>query len=373
MARGVARPRFGTGMHLLLLAAAGLLLSRVPLAETPPKGDDCRRGWKIAPFPVAFYSPETGFGGGCGGVITYRGHRCPAPLRPQSLSGVLFYTGKGQSLVALSPELYFQKEAWELKLGLAYRNFPESLYGVGRSTPDDAEEDYTLEGVTLEPWLLRRVASHLYVGAVLDIEKTSVREVEEGGLLDRGLLEGHAGGTRAGMGPVLDWDDRDNLFYPSRGGWYQVYAVFHRPRWGSDVDFDAWTVDLRRYHTLRASHILAFQMIATGRSGRVPFDRLARLGEVMRGIEAGRVRDRFLAAAQLEYRFPVRGRFSGVLFAAAGDVSREIEDFEVPGSKVAGGAGLRFALNREEKVNFRFDLGISRWGIQPYFQFSEAF
>jgi outer membrane protein assembly factor BamA len=322
---------------------------------------------------VAFYSSETGFGGGGGGVITYRGRGCPPPARPQSLSAVVFYTAKGQSLVALAPELYFDDEAWELKVGLTYRNFPDRFYGVGRDTPEDSEEEYTLEGMKVRPWLLRRVVSHLYVGAIFDVEKTNILEVEEGGLLDQRALAGHAGGLRVGAGPVLDWDSRDNIFYPSRGAWYQCYASFYRGGLGSDFDYDSWTVDLRRYLTLRPLHILAFQVLATGRSGDVPFDQLARMGDVVRGIYAGRFQDQFLGAAQMEYRFPISRRFSGVLFAAAGDVSPTVEDFEFGEPKLAGGAGLRFALNVEEKVNFRFDLGVSRWGVEPYFQFSEAF
>jgi hypothetical protein len=41
-------------------------------------------------------------------------------------------------------------------------------------------------------------------------------------------------------------------------------------------------------------------------------------GDIMRGYARGRYRDRWLLAAQGEYRSPVRKRLGGVLFAGAG-------------------------------------------------------
>ena len=40
---------------------------------------------------------------------------------------------------------------------------------------------------------------------------------------------------------------------------------------------------------------------------------------------------------------------------------------------VAGGLGLRFTGNPEERANVRFDIGLSEYGSEVYFQFSEPF
>lgn len=367
----------GTVTWALLCGTFGSVWGQAPpdpvAAVEDPECDPKRLGWKIAPFPVAFYSSETGFGGGAGGAVTYRGRGCPPPARPQSVSGVIFYTAKGQSLLALAPEFYFAQEAWELKLGFSYRNFPDRIFGVGRDTPDEAQEDYTIEGMRIEPWILRRVATHLYMGMLFDLQQTHIRDADEGGLLARGLLEGHEGGVRIGVGPVIDWDSRDNPFFPARGAWYQAYTTHYHADLGSEYDFATWTLDMRQYFSPRPNHIFAFQWIATGRSGTVPFDRLGRLGDLMRGIESGRVQDRFVGVFRGEYRFPLAGRLGGVLFGATGDVASVAKNFSMRDPQYTGGLGLRFALNPAEKINFRFDLGISRWGAAPYFQFAEAF
>jgi hypothetical protein len=353
-------------------------------AAEPDKERDGRRestkpgGWGLDVFPVIFSTPETGFGGGAGCVLTHRRAQGDEHAFSHSVPVFLYYTEKKQSNVAIAPDLYFREGHWHVKASVAYEKLPSYFYEVGDYVAEDYledadKEDYTLEAASLQPWVLRRVVSRLRAGVVYDLRKTSVLEVEEGGILQRELVDGRQGGVQSGLGPALEWDSRNHVFYPSRGGWYQLYCLFYHHRLGGDFDFQGYWIDLRHFFTVRSPHLLAFQVWASKRAGHIPFTRYAAIGGQMRGIHAERLQDRYAAVAQAEYRYPIWRRFSGVAFVSLGEVAHRAGGFTLRDVKYAGGAGLRFALNPADKLNVRFDVGISEWGAETYFQIQEAF
>jgi outer membrane protein assembly factor BamA len=345
--------------------------SGAPSPPAEPKA--ATGGWRATPLPVLFSTPETGFGAGAGLLLTHRGKNAPPEARPQTISAIGFYTAKNQTSIALVPELYFQSERWHLQLTIGYMKFPRSFHGIGPDTPETSKEDYTIEGGSLEGSLARGIYRSLRAGLQLNLEGGGYPETEEGGLLDLGMIAGHDGGFYSGLGPIIVWDSRDNVFYPSRGNLLSLGTRFFADRLGSDLDYTIHELDLRHYRSLAPSHILAVQAFATTRTGDVPLLDLAPIGGMLRGIHEDRFLDRAMAMAQVEYRFPIRGLFSGVAFAGAGDVSDGLERYRIGDAKAAGGFGLRFAVDADEKVNLRFDLGISDYGSEVYFQFNEAF
>ena len=76
---------------------------------------------------------------------------------------------------------------------------------------------------------------------------------------------------------------------------------------------------------------------------------------------------------QAEYRQVLSGRWGFVVFAALGDVASDLTRFQGSDFKLAGGAGLRFLFNKEEKVNLRVDFGVGRNTTGVYFGLEEAF
>lgn len=334
---------------------------------------NAQSGWSTSLFPIAFHSTETGFAGGLGSVLTYRRPSADARLRPQSIPFIGFYTSKNQLLTAIAPQLYFDTMAWELNLRISYSNVPDELYGIGSKTTDLDREEFTLESAAFGVSLFRRIRADFRLGLFIDAEKTALVETEQGGLLERDLIAGRKGGWTSGGGVSFVWDSRDNIFYPSRGGWYTISTGHYGEALGSDYSFNTVRTDFRHYVRITDSHIAAIQMLALRRQGTVPFNQLPTLGEFMRGIRRGRFQDKALTMAQVEYRFPIAGRFSGALFSAFGNVSSSFRELRLLDGEMSGGLGIRFATNKTEKVNMRFDIGLSRWGVQPILRFQEAF
>lgn len=325
-------------------------------------------------FPALFYSPDTGLGGGAGGSITWRDTVAAPTGRPNSVSGVVFYTSKNQTLTALQPRLYLGSR-WLVQFDLAYRKFPFVTYGLGNDTPEDAEEDYVTEAFETLPAILYRLTPELSLGATYHLRKLAVLEYEDGGFVAANMRDanGPDRGWTSGLGPVLEWDRRDNLFSAERGQYLRLSHRLYRDALGSDADYEEYEVDARQFFPLGNGHVLAFQAVGTRRTGRLFFTDYASLSDVQRGAPVGRYQDRMLAMAQAEWRLPISRRFSAAFFAAGGQVAGEWEGFGLAETKVTGGAGLRYILSVEERTRLRVDFGLGDAGMEVYFQFGEAF
>jgi hypothetical protein len=80
----------------------------------------------------------------------------------------------------------------------------------------------------------------------------------------------------------------------------------------------------------------------------VPFYLLPQVGRggTLRGYPSGRLRDRLMTVASLEYRWPLSAQGDAVLFVDAGRVFRDLEEFEFSDWKSSVGIGLRFNTRR---------------------------
>ncbi len=343
-----------------------------PADESKEQSSESNRRISFAGYPVILYTPETSliFGGGAAMTIRNRNHDQNA--RPDNLNFYAIYTLKNQSAVLFNPDFYFDEDRWQLKMMSGYQKFPDLFYGVGNQTAEDDAEDVTTEDVIIRPGLTCCIYKNLRLGVMYHFNHTSVQKVEKDGILSSGVLPGSTGSRLSGVGPIIDWDSRDNIFYPSKGIWLQFYATIYRDWLGSEFEYESFTIDFRHFVELHERHILALQLVVKSMDGVIPFNHLARL-DLLRGIHSSRFRDQKSAVALMEYRFPVYKRFSGVLFTGIGDVMPRFNDFQFKETKGSIGAGLRFAVLPADKINLRLDIGFSRYGINPYFQLSEAF
>ena len=66
--------------------------------------------------------------------------------------------------------------------------------------------------------------------------------------------------------------------------------------------------------------------------------------------------------------------FGMTFFGAAGEVASKMEDLAFNQLKFSGGGGLRFEVDKNERVNIRFDIGFSKSGPPGYYlTIGEAF
>jgi outer membrane protein assembly factor BamA len=327
-------------------------------------------GSQLIPYPVLFYSPETGVGFGAGAIWYFR----RSASRLSSVSPLLFYTSKKQFSISAQFDSWFDRNRWRILADVGFSRFPAKYWGIGNDTPDEAEEDYTPRSAWARGRVEHRIVGSLYGGVRLSILARTLVETGEDGVLGEGTVPGSEPVDLVSAGLSATWDSRDDVVFPRRGMLNQL-AVERYPEWlGSDYEYTSWTADLRGYLPIGA-HVLAGQALLLVVDGTAPFDRLPRLGGdwLIRGYYEGRYRDNVLAALQAEARIQVWRRFGAVAFLGAGQVAPRLGGLEFGEFHPSVGLGVRYQLSRAQKLNIRVDLAVGdgSWGV--YFNLGEAF
>jgi hypothetical protein len=93
----------------------------------------------------------------------------------------------------------------------------------------------------------------------------------------------------------------------------------------------------------------------------------------LRGYTPGQFRDRASWAVQGEWRRTVRGRLGVVAFAGLGGVSPKISSIGESTLLPGGGAGLRFLVAPDYRINLRLDAAVGRDSHAVYVSIGEAF
>ncbi|MFQ5603866.1 MAG: BamA/TamA family outer membrane protein [bacterium] len=324
-------------------------------------------------FPIIFRSPDTKWAGGASVNYFYHASGNQSNGRPSTISPILIYTQRKQIISTLAAELYLKDDKYNPSGAIGYIKFPDTFYGVGNHTSEDMAEDYSQRTVFFGLGFRKKVRSNLYLGIHYQIGHAKLLQVTEDGLLVQGDIVGSEGGTASGAGLSVNWDTRNNIFYPTSGGVYGASVTLYHNAIGSEFDFVQYGISFTKYVPLVASHILAFQGVMTIRTGAPPFQLLSQLGGILRGYVASRYIDRNLLAVQMEYRMPVWWRFGVVGFAGFGDVADKIGHFEVGNLKHSVGWGIRYLFSRDEMINLRVDFGYGRDSFSFYVTFFEAF
>jgi len=328
-------------------------------------------------LPIVFYTPETKFAGGIGGLFAFRPRSANASDRPSSISFYAIITQLKQFQTKWEPSLYLSHEKYLISGNLTLERFPGKYWGIGNGTADSAEEDFTPRVISLEAAFQTKLfpKKPLYAGLTFVLENFKVMKTAPDQALASGKIPGSSGGTILGAGFILSWDSRDNVFFPRRGDYWQLTTYFNGKTLGGDFSYTSAKLNIRHYIPLFRSHILAFQGILQLARGNPPFNRYAALGGdmMMRGYYTGRFRDRALVAAQAEYRMPVWWRFGLVGFAGVGDVAPNLGAFGFGHLKSSMGFGIRFKIVPREGANLRVDFAWGKNTSGIYFTAGEAF
>lgn len=335
---------------------------------------------KFFGFPAVIYSPETTFSFGGAGTLYFKiGHG--EHVRTSFVQALALYSLRDQAVFGAESTIFFNNEKYILKSHVSFSHFPDRFWGLGNNSLDDNMEKYTITQYYIYPQLLRKVYKKIFAGISYEIQH--VFDVSYGidkpaatSIFDQQNVAGRYGSLISGLGFVVLWDTRNSTFSPDKGFYFSyTFNDFH-PRVGSDYSYTNHLVDVRKYLKVGKNQVIAFQMINNFNEGHVPIRSLANIGSnsMLRGYYDGRYADKNLFGVQAEYRFPVIGRFGMVVFAAAGRVGPSINDvYSFENLKPAIGSGLRFAVDKKEKLNLRLDYGVGHHSTGLYFNLTEAF
>jgi outer membrane protein assembly factor BamA len=306
---------------------------------------------KIAAYPMAFYTNQTGFAGGAAMKMILGNS-----LSRWSTIGLAgYYAQNGQYHFGVRPEIYLQDETYKLSGKVDFANYANTFYGIGNDVGNEGIEDYSLQKFGFNFTFQRNFLSHLYIGPMFQFERLELGDLEEGTVFQNGAITGSEGGTVSGLGVLATWDSRDDNIYPRSGGYYQFSTSHYGPYFGSDYTFSSFSLDVCQFVPVFSNHVLAFRGVFGAMTGDPPFQALHSISDTLRGYSKGRFLDRNVVTLQAEYRLPLFWRVGLAAFAGVGQVADSPGNFTLDGFKPAYGAGLRFNLLKEQQMNVRID------------------
>ncbi|KEO73480.1 BamA/TamA family outer membrane protein [Anditalea andensis] len=332
-------------------------------------------GDKWSFIPALTYSPETSLGLGARAikVFRYQNDTLSSVLRPSTLPITILYTFNRQVIISGEVNLWMKENREYVNARLELTDYPFKFYGVGNELSSDNEEYYATRYAYFHLNYERQVAPALYLGPRYEFRIDDIYRKEPGGILDNRQVAGSEGQQLSGLGLLLNYDTRDNIFQPSHGSFHQVSWMTFQSYLGSNFTFNQYQLDFRRYFNTWNSQVLAVQSWWSFTTGNPPFQHISLLGgsDRMRGYFEGRYRDRLGMAHQVEYRLPLYRNLGLVLFGSGGQVADRLSSYGWDRFRFGGGIGFRYRLNNEG-LNIRLDLA---YGDQRafYFGLNEVF
>lgn len=326
-------------------------------------------------LPIVFYLPETSFGFGAGGIVTFRfpGEDTTSASCQVQLGAT--YTLNNQLLLYFPYRLFWKNETRLTYGELGYYIYTYPFYGVGANSQRGDEEFYDVNFPRIRVSYLREVHPDFYLGLRYWFDDFEITAVQEDGRLQQAQVNGAGGGRVAGLGPVINYDSRNNQFYPTNGWFVEGVALAHTKIFGSEYDLLKLSFDAATYLS-KKKHSLALNTYWESNIGDVPFYNMAFVGgsKRLRGYIDGRFRDLHAGVFQAEYRWKFYKRFGLTAFYGTGTVFRNLDALTYNDLKHTLGGGLRFQLSKKALVNLRLDYGYAFDGSSNfYLTFGEAF
>jgi outer membrane protein assembly factor BamA len=272
-------------------------------------------------------------------------------------------------------DLFFKENKYNLKAQYVFNDFNENYWGIGNQATEADKELYDFNQHKLNARLTKQIIHNLYFGGQFMYEKLYKTQFEADSKTPQSAVSGINGYEVFGAGLALAFDNRDNIYYPSKGAYLEISNHFYSKSIVGNHSFNSVIIDLRKYFPLWGSQIFALQGVASLNEGDVPFRQMGTLGSenYMRGYYNGRFRDNHMVAMQGEFRFKIWGPLGATLFGGAGNVGHDFNDLNY-NIKPNYGFGLRGLVLRKEKINARMDIGFGEKGINGfYFTLFEAF
>ncbi len=330
------------------------------------------RSKNIIALPVAFRLPETRWGGGVGGVASFRFAKDRKDANPSQLSFGTTFTQNKQILIFFPFKIFTKNNGYYFSSENGWYRFNYLYSGVGESKVLD--EKYDVDYFRFRFLASKLVRPSIYLGLRVNFENYNVTGTVSGGELSTGKINGSDYSRTSGLGLSILKDTRDMVFYPRKGMFAEFYVVSSSRIFGSNREFTKIAMDITQYKSLGKKTVWANNLFTASNIGNVPFNQLAYLGgqTKMRGIFEGYFRDKNVVLMQTEFRQEVWKVFGVVAFCSLGFLGNQKDIIRLNRPKYTYGGGLRIATKNH--LNLRIDYALSPYNKgNLYLTIGEAF
>jgi outer membrane protein assembly factor BamA len=354
-----------------VIATALFLVSAIVQSDSAPRDSTPRS--RTTALPIVSYSDVTGVQ--YGGTV-YRGFRVGelSDTRPSSVALYAARTAKKHTKAYVQLDRWSADNTTRSRARIEYISYPLPFYGIGRTTPDSAEEWYSSGVTNVQVSVDRAWRPSLFLHAGLRYTRSRLREQKPGGLLDGGAIPGAPESEVMTTALGLVVDTRNDVGAAHAGSYVRIVPSVAARLFGTDATFRRLTIDARRYRSL-GTYVIAFQVQYDGLRGTAPYDLMPMIGSdtALRGYPRGRFRDQHAFTTQAELRSAPWRRFGAVVFTGAGTVAPRASTLTTGAWYPSAGVGVRYLLSPRYRTIVRSDLALGRGSFGIHLGIGEAF
>lgn len=333
--------------------------------EEQPKS----KNYAVAPIVVS--DPSFGTGAGGTGMFFYDvdSNGDGQPRSSAQLVGA--YTNTDSYFVGLLNSLYALQDRVRSNAGL----FHATINNEYRD-PLGGEADFATDVLAAYARLTYRIQGNWFLGLQGVVSDVSYRpdSPQDADYLER---VGAEDTTSGGIGPVIFYDSRDNIHYPSSGTLAELKGFYKPSSWGNAVDYVVGDATLNHYIPLADDRVLALRLFGRTGTNDTPYSDKSRLGQGsdLRGFKSGEISGLTLLSGQMEHRWQLTERWGAVVFGGLAKLwDDDLEALITEDLYHSVGAGIRFMINTDQKINFRIDAAVGNDDNQGiYVGIREAF
>ncbi len=318
-----------------------------------------------------FYNATTSFCIAAGITGQYRWDRADTLLQKSSISAVAQVSIKGMVSAEITGANFMKHDRLRWNYRLRWQRQPMDFWGIGYEAGRYNQPiEFYRNRVYFRPEVMARVARNLYVGASANVSYTDATD-----LTNKNLINGQKTQIfSSGIGPVIQFDSRDNISNAYRGVFFRAEQLFY-PAKVNKMPFYSTDITFSGYKQLWKGAVGCFEAHGWFNYGdKVPWTMLAQVADNscrMRGYYEGRYRDRNIIEAQVELRQKVWKQFGVTAFVGAANVFNYFNNIHWKQTLPNYGIGIRFAF--KERTNLRLDLGFTKNKPGVVFNIYEAF
>ena len=298
------------------------------------------------PVPIIITEPALDYGGGLGALwfsesLGEAKHKSgDGPMVPPSIGGLFaFKSGNGSwgagggYFMPLDEDRYrYLGGAGKVSLNLDYY-LPRSATAAA----------YQLEGVGLVQQLLARVGSsnwwlgprYIYFSSESNFAHQSPVAVPT---RDLDMQIGQ-------LSLIVDYDSRDNMFTPGKGGFMEAELATVRDWLGASVEYNTLALRGFYYQPLTTGWILGMRGDSRQVGEQAPF--FAQPYISLRGVPVMRYQDQQTLVGEAELRWDMTSRWALLGFGGVGKAYGQRSDWSEAESVAAGGVGFRYLIARK--------------------------
>lgn len=329
------------------------------------------------PVPALITEPAIGFGGAIAPILIEPHHRTAAdlkhknmaPIPPDITGGLLMYTASNTWGTGLFRSATITK--WRLHYTVASGYFNVNMKYYRTVKEEEQTYKFNIRTVPVFLRLQKQIGySNWTAGLQYIFAHTTAALKNDTPILDSIFGPKDFKSNTSVLGPIIEYDKRDNTFTPNKGSKIHLAGNYSGEFLGSDFDYWNLTGYVYKYIPVSDKWICGLRGDMEQIVGDAPFYVLPSID--LRGVPKARYQGKTNALLETEQRWNMFPRWSAVFFTGAGKAFNDYKDFGSSEWVYSYGTGFRYLIARKLKLYMGADIakGPEQWGF--YIQFGSA-